>query len=120
MEIIFKRYLLILFFILMSHQVVKADESAGQEHLFLSQTQSVLLEDLDNERGRGGVDVTTLNNSYVGATMRDSSATNNTSGSNYIDSGSFAGASGLTSVIQNTGNNVIIQNSTTVNVTIIP
>lgn len=37
-------------------------------------------------------------------------------GSNLISSGSFSGAAGLPMVIQNTGNNVLIQNATIVNV----
>jgi hypothetical protein len=37
-------------------------------------------------------------------------------GSNLIGGGSFSGAAGLPMVIQNTGNNVLIQNATIVNV----
>lgn len=37
-------------------------------------------------------------------------------GSNAISSGSFGAAAGLSTVIQNTGNNVLIQNATIVNV----
>jgi hypothetical protein len=43
-------------------------------------------------------------------------ATNTVSGGNVIQSGAFANASGLPTVIQNSGNNVLIQNSTIVNV----
>jgi hypothetical protein len=39
---------------------------------------------------------------------------------NIIDTSSFANSAGIISVIQNTGNNVIIQNSTVVNVVITP
>jgi hypothetical protein len=39
---------------------------------------------------------------------------------NVIDRGAFAKAGGFVSVVQNTGNNVIIQDSTVVNVTITP
>ncbi|MEJ2033716.1 MAG: hypothetical protein P8Y63_11910, partial [Deltaproteobacteria bacterium] len=38
------------------------------------------------------------------------------SGSNTIDGGSFAGSVGFTTSIQNSGNNVIIQDSTLVNI----
>jgi hypothetical protein len=120
MEIVIKRYLLIVFAILMSQQVVKADDTASQEGLFLPQADAVLLEELDNERGRGGLtaDVIALTKSNVGATMRNSFATDNVSGANYIENGSITGNSGITDVIQNSGNNVIIQNSTTLTVTI--
>jgi len=120
MEIFFKRYIVILFVALMSHQVARADEPAGQEGLFLSQAQAVMLEDLDNERGKGGVDITTLSKSNVRAVVIDPSATNNINGGNYIQEGSIRDNSGITDVVQNSGNNVIIQNSTTVNVTFIP
>lgn len=44
------------------------------------------------------------------------SATNVTSGENRIDGGAFANASGLQTVIQNSGSNVLIQNGTSINV----
>ena len=71
-------------------------------------------------RGQGGVDITTFNQNSIQATMSDTSANNTTTGFNVIDNGAFTNAGGLISVIQNTGNNVIIQDSTIVNVTIIP
>ncbi|MBC8055715.1 MAG: hypothetical protein H7Y61_03975, partial [Rhizobiales bacterium] len=43
-------------------------------------------------------------------------ATHVTTGANALGSGAFAGAGGVSTVIQNTGNNVLIQNSTIVNV----
>ena len=120
MGIFFKRYIVILFVVLMSGQVTRADEPAGQESLFLSQAQTVMLEDLDNERGKGGVDITTLSRSNVRAIIIDPSATNNVTGGNYVQDGSIIGNSGITDVVQNSGNNVIIQHSTTVNVTFMP
>ncbi|WP_426702903.1 hypothetical protein ACPPVV_07880 [Rhodanobacter sp. Col0626] len=62
----------------------------------------------------GGTDITermTLN-----GTVTDNSADQVMTGSNAINSGSFNGAAGLPMVIQNTGNNVLIQNATIVNV----
>lgn len=43
-------------------------------------------------------------------------AHDNVTGQNVIDGGSFANAAGITTVIQNSGNNVLIQNGTAVNV----
>ena len=120
MENFFKRFILILFVALFSQPVVKADEPTGQEASLLPQAQAVLMEDLDNERGRGGVDITSLSRSNVGATLRNNIAIDNITGSNSIDNGSIAGNSGITGVIVNSGNNVLIQSATTVNVTIIP
>jgi hypothetical protein len=44
------------------------------------------------------------------------SAVNTTTGANAISDTAFAGASGIINTIQNTGNNVLIQSSTIVNV----
>lgn len=81
---------------------------------------TVLLEDLDNERGQGGVDLTVLNESNIQGALTDNIANNNITGNNTIDTSSFANAAGIVSVIQNTGNNVLIQNSTIVNFVITP
>jgi len=120
MENFFKRFILILFVALFSQQVVKADEPTGQEASLLPQAQAVLLEDLDNERGRGGVDVTTLSRSSVSGTLRNNIAIDNVTGSNYIDNDSITHNSGITDVVVNSGNNVLIQSSTSINVTINP
>ncbi|KKD00394.1 carbon storage regulator [Photobacterium sp. SP02] len=42
----------------------------------------------------------------------------NTTGNNVIDGGAFSGSSGVFNVVQNTGNNVLIQNATVVNLTL--
>jgi hypothetical protein len=104
----------------MHGQMAKADSAQDQDNLLFSATETVQLEELDNARGREGVDIFTLNNMNVRATLSDNQANNNVNGANTIDGGSFTQASGFTSVIQNSGNNVIIQDSTIVNVTIIP
>ncbi|BDR12470.1 carbon storage regulator [Vibrio sp. STUT-A11] len=48
----------------------------------------------------------------------DNLALNTVSGNNILAPGAFAGSSGISSVIQNTGNNVVIQNATVVNLTL--
>lgn len=63
---------------------------------------------------RGGADLF-LNKQNLKATMSDTAAHHLTTGSNSIGGGSFANSSGLPMVIQNSGNNVIIQNSTILN-----
>lgn len=49
-------------------------------------------------------------------TVSGNTATHVLSGDNRIDGGAFANATGLTTVIQNSGSNVLIQNGTAVNV----
>jgi hypothetical protein len=63
---------------------------------------------------RGGTEV--LNVMRVRGTVSDNRAVNVVTGSNTMSDGSLANASGLPMVIQNTGNNVLIQNATIVNV----
>jgi hypothetical protein len=63
---------------------------------------------------RGGTDA--VSTSAQDGAVSGNGATNTVSGGNIIASGAFANASGLPMVIQNSGNNVLIQNSTIVNV----
>ena len=79
----------------------------------------VILEDLDQIRGLGGV-VDVTNNAHLGAVLTHNDASDSVTGYNIIDQGSFNDASGVFSIIQNTGNNVIIQDSTIITITILP
>ena len=74
-------------------------------------------DELDVYRGEG-IDVTTINKAELDGTLNDNTAINSVTGSNTISNGAFADATGLTTSIQNSGNNVLIQNSTIVNVVI--
>lgn len=69
-------------------------------------------EQLDQHRGG---DQTISNMTLTGA-VSDNSAKNVSTGSNAITQGSFANSSGLPTVIQNSGANVLIQNATILNV----
>ena len=62
----------------------------------------------------GGTDV--HSNMQLSGTITDTSAQNLLTGDNAISGASFMGAAGLPTVIQNSGNNVLIQNATIVNV----
>ena len=52
----------------------------------------------------------------LNGTVSNNSADHLVTGANGISGGAFSGAAGLPMVIQNTGNNVLIQNATIVNV----
>jgi len=72
---------------------------------------------LDNQSlasKRGGA--VTLNDMKLKGVVADNSANHVATGSNVISDGAFAGSAGLPMVIQNSGNNVLIQNATIVNV----
>jgi hypothetical protein len=63
---------------------------------------------------RGGTDV--VENMNLHGTVDNNSADHVASGNNTISAGAFAGAAGVPMVIQNSGNNVLIQNATIINV----
>jgi hypothetical protein len=64
---------------------------------------------------RGGSELV-LNDMQLNGTVANTRATQVITGNNSISEGSFANASGLPTVIQNSGANVLIQNATIVNV----
>lgn len=63
---------------------------------------------------RGGTLV--VNDMNLNGVVTDNQAYNLNTGSNTISDGAFSGANGIPMVIQNSGNNVLIQNATIVNV----
>lgn len=70
------------------------------------------------QRYSGGGLVT--NNQAITGTVSDDSASNVNTGTNTISGNSFENAAGLPSVVQNTGNNVLIQTGVIVNVQLKP
>jgi hypothetical protein len=62
------------------------------------------------------IDKLTLIAPQQNGVVAGNSAVNTTTGANSIGDTAFAGASGIVNTIQNTGNNVLIQSSTVVNV----
>lgn len=73
---------------------------------------AVVSESLDDFRG--GADLV-LNDIKSDGMVRDNQASNLTTGNNWITEGSFTGAAGFPTVVQNSGNNVLIQNATIIN-----
>jgi len=63
---------------------------------------------------RGGDRI--FNENQLRGVVADNHASNLTTGANVISDGAFSGSAGLPMVIQNSGNNVLIQNATIVNV----
>ena len=75
---------------------------------------SVEVDSLDLAISRGGTEVTHNDHKNNGV-VSDNHASNLVTGSNWVTEGSFAGATGFATVVQNSGNNVLIQNATIVN-----
>ncbi|WP_374090168.1 hypothetical protein [Methylomicrobium lacus] len=120
MGTILKSALLTLLVMIMKTPPATADTVQYEERLVLFATaDKALPEELDNARGREGVDMTLLNIQDLQATI-NGNANHNVNGFNMIDNNSFTHVSGIASVIQNSGNNVIIQDSTIVSVTVNP
>lgn len=63
---------------------------------------------------RGGADLH-LNENNATATVQDNVARNLTTGNNTISDNAFSNSNGVPMVVQNSGNNVVIQNSTILN-----
>lgn len=63
---------------------------------------------------RGGTEVT-LNDLKSNGVVSSNQASNLTTGSNWVTEGSFSGAAGFATVVQNSGSNVLIQNATIIN-----
>jgi len=65
----------------------------------------------------GGTNTTNnVNNQTLNGTMTDTEAKGNISGNNIVAGGALTSSAGLPTVIQNSGNNVLIQNSTILNI----
>jgi len=77
----------------------------------------VPLEQLDTQRGGTDTGPVTINANFLNAKLNHNAAIENVTGNNTINGNAFAGASGLPIVIQNSGNNVIIQSGTVLNLT---
>lgn len=72
---------------------------------------AVAVEALENSRGGSDLYLD-LNEIKSNGVVRDNQASNLTTGSNWVTDGSFTGATGFPTVVQNSGNNVLIQNAT--------
>ena len=67
-------------------------------------------------RQRGGTDPGTLSDMKLNGVVGNNNASNLTTGNNTITDGAFAGVNGVPLVVQNSGNNVLIQSATIINV----
>ena|SRR5689334_470199 len=91
-------------------QHAMADQQSSREQV---STLGVALQPEALARHRGGQEVT--NAMEVNAKLYDNRAVDTVTGSNVISEGAFSHASGVPIAIQNSGNNVVIQNSLILN-----
>lgn len=76
--------------------------------------------ELNTHRARENIEVDeiTINDQNQDGDVEDNVAIGNTNGDNLINGEAFSNSSGFLSTVQNTGNNVLIQNSTIINVSV--
>lgn len=96
---------------------VPVDATSSADTLLAPPVTADALDDL-----RGGTDNKTIvtNISDVDGTVDGNIAANTVSGTNMVSGGSFGNSAGLNTVIQNSGNNVLIQNSTVLSIQFSP
>jgi len=98
------------------HSAAGASNGSGQVAMVDGFGQPVSAGALQHYSGSGLVQ----NNQTITGTVTGNTASNVSTGANSITGNAFQGASGLPSVVQNTGNNVLIQTGVIVNVQLKP
>lgn len=90
------------------------DLNAFEEGTLLSDAE------LNTHRARENIEIDqiTINDQDQDGDVEDNVAIGNTNGHNLIKGEAFSNSSGFLSTVQNTGNNVLIQNSTIINVSV--
>ncbi len=71
--------------------------------------------DLSKYRGGSALQISEMN---LNSNLNNNQAIDNITGSNFVTQDAFSGASGFSTVVQNSGNNVIIQNATILNISL--
>jgi hypothetical protein len=92
----------------------QADQAPTQRAGDMFGIAAVDTQDLAVSRGGAELDLT-LNEAKTTGVVGGNHASNLSTGSNYVNDGSFNGATGFATVVQNSGNNVLIQNATIIN-----
>lgn len=82
--------------------------------------EAVDMATLDQQRARQGVTNIQLGQIHSRIDLANNHVVNSNTGKNFVAAGAFDNARGISTVIQNSGNNVAIQESMIVNITINP
>jgi hypothetical protein len=99
--------------------IVAPGPAAGQEAEGLFQGVVALgAAELAGERGGESAGVSNIEMIEMGADVQDNIVVDSVSGNNYVSGDAFNGASGFSTIIQNSGNHVVIQNATIVNLSV--
>ena len=91
----------------------------AEDSLDLVFNSKLIVEDIDLDEMRGAaLDLEVLGVAFFDAVSLNNSTSGTLSGGNVIDEGAFSDSSGLSTIIQNSGNNVLIQSATILNLNI--
>lgn len=104
---------------LVTSPLLMAAPESHFQHPLIDSAALVSETELSDQRGRQKLELVQFNSQELEAVLADNSAIGTDSGSNNIAKEAFSNASGHLSVIQNSGNNVIIQDTTIYNITFI-
>lgn len=79
-------------------------------------------DELDDQRAKAALEIhhVTINDQELNGVVSNNTAIGNNTGDNIVSDGAYSNAAGFLSTVQNSGNNVLIQNSTIINVAIEP
>lgn len=94
--------------------------SAGEPGLLLEPVGESVLDDLRAREDTSSMQVGQIGRITEHAVLHDNVVIGGQSGHNLIGAGALDNASGIATVIQNSGHNVVIQESLIVNVTVTP
>jgi hypothetical protein len=99
-----------------------ADEAADTVAAVLGAAEPLSETMLDGLNGKARIEIDKIqvNDQDLTGTVTDNVAIGNQTGQNTISTGAYTDAAGFITTIQNTGNNVLIQNATIINLTVEP
>ncbi len=100
-------------FVLSAASSIKAEDASEVSIGVAALTNAELFE----ARARGGLEMLSFSDSDMDADLMNNVVEGANTGNNSVSHGSFSEMNGFGVVVQNSGNHVIIQNSTIVNVT---
>ena len=99
--------------------IVAAAPSASAEDRPVGESSATVsgISDDELDAQRGG-EIVPISEATLTATLEENTITGSITGTNSVSGSAFSGASGFVTVIQNSGNQVIIQDSTIINLTV--
>lgn len=103
----------------LASSALMAESESVLQNTLLAPAMLVSETELSDQRGRYQSGLVQLSSQELDAVLEDNNAINTANGDNTIANQAFTNAQGHLSVIQNSGNNVIIQDTTIYNITFI-